>query len=262
VGFSGSTANPAAIGPNQAELAADGLPGLGSCGAIRECMTDPTIVTTNRRDYMKTAGAIGIAGLAGLSGCLGGGTAPGTLATKVKDAPGDISDFETCVVTIEGFWLKPASDGDSEDDQTTSTDDSGTTTSGDGVQEQDESDVDQSDAREYHEFDEAQQADLVQLQNGDTQLVDETDIEVGTYAFLQLDVSGVDATLDDGSDADVGTPGEAPLQFKEQFEIREGQRTTFTADFTPVKRGQTGKYLLQPVATGTEVTYSEESDSE
>lgn len=222
-------------------------------------MTDRTDVTTHRRDYLKAAGAVGIAGLTGLAGCLGGGSATGTLATQVKDAPGDISDFESCVVTIEGFWLKNSSDdGDDGDDG----EDSTQTTDEDGVEEQNEEDVDQSDGREYHAYDDAQEADLVQLQDGNTQLVDETELEVGTYAFLQLDVSGVDATLADGSDADVGTPGSAPLQFKEQFEVRENQRTTFTADFTPVKRGQTGKYLLQPVATGTEVSYSEDSDSE
>ncbi|GAB7012300.1 hypothetical protein JCM18549_05710 [Halolamina salina] len=60
----------------------------------------------------------------------------------------------------------------------------------------------------------------------------------------------------------MGTPGEAPLQFKQSFEIREGQRTTFTADFTPVKRGQTGTYLLQPVASGTEVSYSDVTETE
>ena len=173
----------------------------------------------------------------------------------MKDAPGDISDFESCVVTIQGFWVKEAESTETE--AGTSTTVNTAATDEDGVQQQDEADVDQSDERTYYEYDEAQEADLVQLQNGESSLVDERELEASTYEYLQLDVSGVNATLADGGDADVGTPGEAPLQFKERFEIRENQRTTFTADFTPVKRGQTGSYLLQPVASGTEVSYSE-----
>lgn len=224
--------------------------------------------STTRRTYLRAAGAVGLAGITGLAGCTGGSAATGTIATRVKDAPGDIADFESCVVTIQGFWVKEQdgteadeteADGtDAEGTETESTDADGTET----VQEQNEEDVDQSDERTYYEYDEAQEADLVELQNGNTKLVDEREIETGTYAYLQLDVSGVDATLSGGGDVDVGTPGEAPLQFKEPFEIRENQRTTFTADFTPVKRGQTGKYLLQPVAKGTEVSYSDVTETE
>lgn len=222
--------------------------------------------TTTRRTYLRAAGAIGLAGITGLAGCTGG-SATGTLATNVKDAPGDISDFESCVVTIQGFWVKETdgteTDGtDTESTDTEATETANTATSGETVQQQDETDVDQSDERTYYEYDEPQEADLVQLQNGNTKLVDEREIETGTYAFLQLDVSSVDATLSGGGDADVGTPGEAPLQFKESFEIRADQRTTFTADFTPVKRGQTGTYLLQPVAKGTEVSYSDVTETE
>jgi hypothetical protein len=215
--------------------------------------------TTTRRTYLRATGAIGLAGITGLAGCSGGG-GTGTLATQVKDAPGDISDFESCVVTIEGFWVKEAENTENEEE--TSTTVNTAATDEDGVEQQDEEDVDQSDERTYYEYDEPQEADLVQLQNGESSLVDERELEAGTYSYLQLDVSGVDATLADGGDADVGTPGEAPLQFKEPFEIRDGQRTTFTADFTPVKRGQTGKYLLQPVASGTEVSYSDVTDTE
>jgi len=207
--------------------------------------------TTSRRTYLRAAGAVGLAGVTALAGCTGS-AATGTLATRVKDAPGDISDFESCVVSIRGFWVKEQ-DGTETEGSTEATDE-------DGVQQQDEEDVDQSDERTYYEYDELQEADLVELQDGNSALVDERELETGTYAYLQLDVAGVDATLADGGEADVGTPGEAPLQFKEPFEIREGKRTTFTADVTPVKRGGTGSYLLQPVASGTEVSYSETAE--
>lgn len=236
-------------------------------------------VTTSRRSYLRVAGAVGIASMTGLAGCAGSDddAATGTLSTAVKDAPGDISDFESCVVTIQGFWLKQRNDEEAEADADNETageadgadnetaDMAGEDTADEETEEiveQDEDDVDESGEREYHEYDEPQEADLVQLQDGETQLVDDREIEVGTYEYLQLDVSEVAGTLSGGEETDVGTPGNAPLQFKHEFDVREDQETTFTADFTPVKRGRTGKYLLQPVATGIEVTYSDETESE
>jgi len=152
----------------------------------------------------------------------------------VTDQPGDIADFESCVVTVVGMWL-------------------GT----DDAEAGDEDGEEEPSGREYHEYDEPQEADLVELQGENTQLVDERELDAESYEFLQLDTDGIDATLEDGESAEVSVPGEAPLTFNEPFEIREDTRTTFTADFTPVKRGQAGGYILQPVAQGTTVTYGE-----
>ncbi len=256
-------------------------------------MTDRTD-DVRRRDYLELAGGVAAASTIGLAGCLGsdddgdgdgGGNggdeeATGTLATQVTDQPGDIADFESCVVTIQGIWVKP-NDTDESDDSDGSDDaesegentdgeesDGGNESDGDAtadegsetddeIDEQREEDVDQSDERRYYEFDEPQQADLVDLQGENTQLVDERELPVGEYAFLQLDVTDVEGTLAEGGETEVSTPGNAPLQFKESFEIRDGKLTTFLADFTPVRRGQTGTYLLQPVATGTEVSYED-----
>jgi hypothetical protein len=187
----------------------------------------------SRRDYLRATGAVAAAGVVGLAGCTGGSdAATGTLATSVSDQPGDIGDFESCVVTMAGIWVKPGA--------------------AEGTETETES---EDDAREYHEFDEPQEADLVELQGDRSTLVDEQELETGEYAFLQLDVTGVDATLADGGEATVDTPGEAPLKFDQSFEIRAESRTAFTADFTPVKRGQSGSYLFQPVASETSVSY-------
>ena len=187
--------------------------------------------TIGRRPYLKATG-LATAGMAGLAGCLGDGKT-GTLATQVTDQPGDIADFDSCVVTIVGMWLGPegATSGEEEDEA--------------------------PDGREYHEYDEPQQADLVELQDGQTQLVDERELDVASYEFIQLDIDEIDATLEDGSSATVEVPGEAPLTFNKRFEIRENTRTVFTADFTPVRRGQTDEYLLQPVPQGINVEYED-----
>lgn len=182
-----------------------------------------------RREYLIATGSV--AAGASLAGCIGSAT--GTLATQVTDQPGDISDFNSCVVTITELRIKPASDDGEVGNETDSngTDDA---------------------AEETYEVDDAE-ADLVELQDGNTQLVDEQELDVGDYEYLKIAVSNIEATLDDGSDADVSTPGDAPLKFNQSFEIQEDARTVFTADFTPVKQGQSGGYVLQPVVDGTMV---------
>ena len=215
-------------------------------------------------------------GSVGLAGCVGQAT--GTLTTHVTDQPADIGDFESLIVTIEGIWLGPeGAESGAGDDQSMDDSDSETTdsdggaddtdgTTGDDADESEPSDADESDpdapaGREYYEFDDPQQADLVELQGSETQLIDERELSVAAYQFLQLDVSAVDGTLADGSDATVDLPGGAPLTFNHSFEVREDTRTSFTADFAPVRRG-TGSYLLRPVPRGIEVTYDSISDGE
>jgi hypothetical protein len=220
-------------------------------------------LSLDRRSYLQATGAAAL-GAAGLAGCVG--RASGTLATAVTDQPADIDDFESLVVTVEGIWLGPegAEPGDDEDDEADEMNetDGENATDGDaaddtaGNETDDGDDEDGADGREYYEFDEPQEADLVELQNGETQLIDERELQTGEYPFLQLDVSSADGTLTDGSDATVDLPGNAPLKFNEAFEIRENTRTTFTADFAPVRRGN-GRYLLRPVPRGIEVDYEE-----
>ncbi|WP_049906454.1 DUF4382 domain-containing protein [Halorubrum aidingense] len=244
--------------------------------------------TLDRRTYLQATGAAAL-GAAGIAGCVGRAT--GTLATSVTDQPADIADFESLVVTVEGIWLGPegaesgadgeqsgdnetadtnetaagsetaagneTADGESDEDAGDDEDDEGDDEEGDDeVGDDDES---EPAGREYFEFDEPQEADLVQLQNGETQLIDERELSVGTYRFLQLDVSNADGTLVEGGDATVDLPGNAPLTFNEAFDIRENTRTSFTADFAPVRRGN-GSYLLRPVPSGIEVNYEEDGD--
>ncbi|WP_049910800.1 DUF4382 domain-containing protein [Halorubrum coriense] len=230
-------------------------------------MTDhaPDLDALDRRTYLRATGAAAL-GAAGLAGCVGRAT--GTLATQVTDQPADIADFESLVVTVDGFWLGPEgvepedADGGDETDTDGGSDDENDTAGGNETADGNETDggEDGPDGREYFGFDESQEADLVELQNGETQLIDERELQTGEYPYLQLDVSSADGTLTDGSDATVDLPGNAPLKFNEQFEIRENARTTFTADFAPVLRGN-GRYLLRPVPSGIEVTYEESGDA-
>jgi len=123
----------------------------------------------NRRTYLKTAGAATTAGLvAGCSGSTDGESTPtyGTLATSVTDMPGDITDFESCVVTMAGIWVKLAGSEGTGTEAYATEQESATGTASDG--------------RRYIEFDEPQTADLVQLQGSNTQSLGETELETGT----------------------------------------------------------------------------------
>ncbi|MGQ3330571.1 DUF4382 domain-containing protein [Halorubrum sp. FL23] len=232
-------------------------------------MTDTTssLDALDRRTYLQATGAAAL-GAAGLAGCVGRAT--GTLATAVTDQPADIGDFESLVVTVEGIWLGPegaesGADGNATDEGN-ATDGEAPTDGADGNETDDGDDGDEAgdgdpSGREYHEFDEPQDADLVQLQNGETQLIDERELSVGTYRFLQLDISGVEGTLEGGDEAQVDRPGNAPLTFNAEFDVRENTRTVFTADFAPVRRGN-GRYLLRPVPSGIEVDYVETNGGE
>lgn len=216
-----------------------------------------------RREYLVATGSA-VVGSA-FAGCLGdgnGGSGTGTLATRVTDQPGDISDFESCVVTITEIRLKPSEDGDDDTEDDGDEDTAEETDTPEGTEaestdtEADGEDDDEDESEEVYEVDSAE-ADLVELQDGNTQLIDEREIDTGEYEYMKLTVSEVDGTLKEGGDAEVDTPGNAPLKFNESFEIRADTRTVFTADFTPVKRGQQNSYILQPVADGVEVEYED-----
>lgn len=233
-------------------------------------------LSSSRRSYLKTSGALATAGVVGLAGCTQEdlidddpttdtpSDGSGFLSTAVTDQPGDIADFDSCVVTIEGFWRGPVveeSDTEEVPDEEYGEEE---------YQEQEESDIDRSEGRTYYAFDEPQEADLVELTDDNVQLIDEDrELPVGKYAYLQLDVSGVEGVVD-GEQVEVETPGNAPVQFNKHFEIRENTRTTFTADFTPVRRGPPAgtpqgpaqRYLIQPVPDGIEVTYEELEDDD
>ncbi|MFC7229462.1 DUF4382 domain-containing protein [Salinirubellus salinus] len=196
-----------------------------------------------RREFIAATGAAATAGLAGCSAITGAET--GTLQTAVSDQPGDITDFETLVLEITTVYAGEGSSGGEDSDD------------GDG----NESDDDSSGESERTTVDiEATEVDLVELQGDASETIGSGELETGEYAYLQLEVGEVvDASLADGGEATVQTPGEAPLKFNESFEIRAGETTSFLADFTPVEQGQSGGYILQPVADEVEVTYEDES---
>ena len=179
-----------------------------------------------RRTLLGTTAVSTLAALGGCLGSLSGDDSTGTLATHVSDDPGDIEDFESCVVTVTAIDVLSA-DGDAEEPETIQVDDA--------------------------------EVDLTEVKNEKSQLVSETELESGDYEWLRVTVSDdIDATLaDGGGDAEVTVPS-GGLKLNKAFEIRADSTTTFTADFTPVKRGQASSYNIQPVSNEVTVTYESE----
>lgn len=190
----------------------------------RECLS--------RRSYLPVLSAPST-DTAELADCLGDDDGTGILATYITDPSDPIVNFDSCLVSITGFWLGP--EGEDRDDGGTEPAD-----------------------RECYEYDEPQEAGFVELQGGNTQLVGMRALDVSTCEFLQLDTHGINAIFENGSSATVEVRREAPLTFYQQFEIKRNTRTGFAADFTPVRRGQTESYVLQPVPAGITVSHEEE----
>lgn len=174
-----------------------------------------------RRSYLKALGAVPIVGTT--SGCLGGGDT-GVLATHVSDQPGDIADFDTLLIQVNGIRVKAQDD-------------------------------------DLEEIDADAEVDLTELTGEASELIAETELETNTYEFLQLEAEATEATLSGGDSATVDLPGDAGLTFEMEFEIRSEETTSFVADFTPVKQGETDRYVLQPVADGLKVIYESETQS-
>lgn len=240
-----------------------------------------------RRNYIAMAGTLLTGAFAGCSGQSDADTNSGTadedtteqtgiLSTAVSDQPADIGDFEKLEVTIEEVWVHPVgsedtSDAETEDESSTetvtkteaeTTEDSPTEESTPESSEDEEMD-DENDSEDDDiiriDVDSAK-ADLVKLQGDAQKIINSEEIPVGEFSQVKLWVGDdVNAILNDGSETEVITPGNAPLKFNKEFEVRPSTKTTFTADFAPHKRGPNG-YVIRPVAEEVKVTYTSVDD--
>lgn len=189
-------------------------------------MSEPT-VPVDRPGYSSRAGPPAAAGLVGLAECSGESGA--TLATPATDQPADVDDFESSVVSLAGLWLATAEADD-----------------GDGA-----------DGPQYYDYDDTEPADLDERQEEATTLVDEGPLAAAMYDSPQIDDTGVDAPLNDGSEGSVDMPGGVPNSFNEAFGVCEDAHPSVTADITPVNQGQAGEDVCQPVPRATAAPYGE-----
>lgn len=95
--------------------------------------------------------------------------------------------------------------------------------------------------------------DLTELQGANATLLENLSMPAGEYTQVRLVVSDINATLTDGSDQRVKLPSER-LKLITPFTLGSGDTVNFVFDITVQKAGNSGKYILQPVAgeSGTE----------
>jgi hypothetical protein len=191
------------------------------------------------------------------------GDATGTIDFYISDQPGAIEDFRHLNVTIDQVAFQKA-DGEETDDEADSEDgdDSGenATTTTSPTEVDDEAEGNESDMQDENDsglqtFDvEGRTVDLTRLKGENATLLEEFEVENGTYTQVRISVSEINATLTDGSSADVKLPSEV-LRINQEFVVGNNESVDFVYDINVVKRGNSGSYNIKPVAgqSGTDV---------
>jgi len=90
--------------------------------------------------------------------------------------------------------------------------------------------------------------DLTELQGANASLLEHFSVPAGEYTQVRLVVSDIDATLTDGSDQRVKLPSER-LKLNTPFTLGPDSSVDFVFDITVHEAGNSGKYILKPVAS-------------
>lgn len=193
----------------------------------------------------------------------GGGTGEsgtGTVQFYVSDRPGAIDDFSHLNVTIESVAFARAGGGtgnetangtatDANEAETpangTATPANETAPAANGTETAENGTETESGGWITREVDGAT-VDLTRLQGDNATLVGSPELPVGKYTTVVLTVSDVDATLTDGSSADVKLPS-GKLRLNEGFTLGANDTVSFVYDVSVVNSGNSGKYVLKPV---------------
>ncbi|PVV83706.1 DUF4382 domain-containing protein [Dehalogenimonas alkenigignens] len=178
---------------------------------------------------------LAVAGLAGLNVINPPGDDPPTIIVSapasgdavnfrflVSDAPNDIGDFSSLVVTVDRVaLLKKGADGEA-----------------------------------WVAFTpEVKQFDLTQLIGAASRQLWQGEVPEGEYTKVELIASSVKGTLKSGETIDIKLPSNK-LQIGIPFTVGAGTVTSFTFDITVNKTGQgSGKYILSPQAAESGAAY-------
>jgi len=139
----------------------------------------------------------------------------GSFQLLISDAPADIEDFGSLVVTFSHARVFKAGENGSE--------------AGFEILELNSSKV-----------------DLTQLIGEKALSILNTTMEAGNYSKIELHAEDVQGVLVSGDMADVTIPSDK-LQITISFEVKANETTTFVFDINVVKKGQGNEYNLLPV---------------
>ncbi|WP_089669236.1 DUF4382 domain-containing protein [Halobacterium jilantaiense] len=96
--------------------------------------------------------------------------------------------------------------------------------------------------------------DLTELQGANATALGNISVPEGDYEKVFVHVGEVNGTLKTGEEVNVKLPSQK-LQLNENFTVGNGERVDFVFDITVFEAGNSGKYILKPVASesGTDV---------
>jgi hypothetical protein len=129
-------------------------------------------------------------------------------------------------------------------------------------EEMDDGEANESEGWQRYEVNETT-VDLTTLKGANATAVGQQRLPNGTYDSVHLYVSEINATLEHGESANVKLPS-GKLKLNEEFTVGNNESVDFVYDATVVKAGNSGKYILQPVASesGTDVEIKEVARAE
>lgn len=164
---------------------------------------------------------------------------PGTLRVFMTDAP---AHYESVVIDIQEIRIHKDADAEMDEDSDSDNDGNG------------EDDGENGDDGEWIIIsDEPQKVDLLQLTNGITEFLGETELEAGTYSQMRLILGNENEITVDGMTRALTTPSgqQSGLKLNINAEVESNAVYTLLLDFDAsrsiVKAGNSGKYLLKPV---------------
>ncbi|MBU0898749.1 MAG: DUF4382 domain-containing protein [Nanoarchaeota archaeon] len=195
-----------------------------------------------------------------VSGCTQTGTGTGNFVLYISDAPVDINEFDSIVVTFDKARIfGPVGEDDDTDEEDeiedgNETDDNETLSiedvnSNETNEEENnnetnsEDDEEKEDDKGYIEVLINDSADLTKLTSNKIFEILNTELEVGKYTKIELYVTNVETTMN-SSEVEVKIPS-GKLMITKNFEITENGTTEFVFDINIVKLG-TGEYNLKP----------------
>jgi cold shock CspA family protein len=220
----------------------------------------------------------------------------GTVNFYVSDEKNAIEDFEHLNVTISKIGFQTAGDaeadaeaeGDAETDgdenetttvENTTTDasenETSTTQASEADEEEDETEESERDEEESDEEDDSgdgewierqvdsRTVDLTTLQGANATMLGNITVPSGEYEQVFVHVSDVNGTLKTGEQVNVKLPSQK-LQLKKGFTVSSSNDVDFVFDITVFKAGNSGKYILKPVASesGTDVEIDDVDERE
>lgn len=130
-----------------------------------------------------------------------------------------------------------------------------TTEAAEAEEQEDESDEENESREGWVERDvDNVTVDLTEYQGANATLLSQFDLPNGTYNKVFIYISEINATLSNGEQVNVKLPSDR-LHLNEQFTVGNGESIDFVFDLTVFKAGNSGKYILKPVASesGTDV---------